>query len=559
VHDVTVEADGQLLIAGTVFEPEPVPGHPETRPGHAAVLRLNPDGAADTTFDGDGAWVAGQIGAFESTAAASVVALPGGKVLVVGQLGSVYAPGAVEVLRLNPDGSPDATFGAGGLVTALANPGNLGRDSGIVLTDGRIVVAVGGDYFNPDPVRVAVLGPDGDLLTPFVGGGGTFGIGFGLPATDPRIPALTVTPDGRIVVAAGLFTTDPERPGGEESAGVAVLADRPDALPGVPVPDGSVGVPPEPPTPPEPGRPTNPFAGLGVEVRSAVADVNGDGAADTIFVTGPGTPVRFAVVSGTDGATLLVEPTDPFGGGFTGGAFVAAGDLDRDGRSEWAVTPDQGGGPNVVVYSLNRDGALAAPRAFFALGNPGFRGGARVAIGDVNRDGAADLAVGAGFLGGPVVEIHDGNAVAAGDYATLIGSGFYAFGGPDADTLRNGVFLAVGDVDADGFADLVAGGGPGGAPRVLVLSGERLCAGDVAGACAEPLANFYAGDEADRGGARVAAADTDGDNRADIVTGSGSAPDAGARVYLGKDVTPGGESPAFQDLDPAALPGVFVG
>src|SRR5207237_520388 len=83
-------------------------------------------------------------------------------------------------------------------------------------------------------------------------------------------------------------------------------------------------------------------------------------------------------------------------GDFTGGAFVAAGDLNGDGRAEWVVTPDQGGGPNTVIYSLNADGSLAAPKAFFALGNPAFRGGARPAVGDVNGDGTPDLATGAG-------------------------------------------------------------------------------------------------------------------------------------------------------------------
>src|SRR5207248_9876649 len=111
-------------------------------------------------------------------------------------------------------------------------------------------------------------------------------------------------------------------------------------------------------------------------------------------------------------------------------------------------------------------------------------------------------AVGAGFLGGPNVEVHDGKAVAAGDYNALIGGGFFAFDGADATTLRNGVFLAVGDVNGDGFADLIAGGGPGGGPRVLVLSGTKLSAGDVAGAYAAPVANFFFGDDTNRGGVR---------------------------------------------------------
>src|SRR5205814_190427 len=310
------------------------------------------------------------------------------------------------------------------------------------------------------------------------------------------------------------------------------------------------------------GSPITAFPGFAGAVRTASADVNNDGFQDVILVTGPGTPARFTVMSGKDGTTMLVGATDPFGGDFTGGAFVAAGDLNGDGRAEFVFTPDQGGGPNTVIYSLNADGSLAAPKAFFALGNPTFRGGARPAMGDVNHDGVADLAIGAGFLGGPNVEIHDGKSVAAGDYNTLIGSGFFAFPGSDATTLRNGVFLAVGDVNGDGFGDLIAGGGPGGGPRVLVLDGKLLSAGDVNGAYASPVANFFFGDGADRGGVRVAVKDADADGRADVVVGSGEGLASRVRVYSGKSVTASGEPSSFQDLDPfgQVLPGgVFVG
>jgi hypothetical protein len=216
--------------------------------------------------------------------------------------------------------------------------------------------------------------------------------------------------------------------------------------------------------------------------------VNGAGFADYTLVTGPGTAARFAVVSGRDNSTLLMPSAAPFGGDFAGGAFVAAGDLDGGGRAEWVFTPDQGGGANVVIYSLNPDGALSAPRAFFALGNPAFRDGARV---------------------------------------------------------------AVGGVDPDGFADLVAGGGPGSGPRVLALNGRLLAGGDVAGACAAPLANFFvAGDVADRGGARLAVKDADADGRADVIAGSGEGSASRTRVYPGRGIGPGGEPAGFQDLDP---------
>jgi len=140
---------------------------------------------------------------------------------------------------------------------------------------------------------------------------------------------------------------------------------------------------------------------------------------------------------------------------------------------------------------------------------------------------------------------------------------FFAFPGSDAVTLRNGSFVAAGDVTGDGFADLVFGGGPGGAPRVLVLSGALVSAGDVAGAQAAPVANFFVGgDLADRGGARVAVTDADRDVLADVAVGSGEGRPSRVRVYLGADFGSPAEPATFQDLDPfaATLPGgVFVG
>ena len=313
------------------------------------------------------------------------------------------------------------------------------------------------------------------------------------------------------------------------------------------------------------GTPTTltPFAGFAGGVRTATGDVNGDGTPDGVFVTGPGTPLRVTVISGADNTTVLVAPFDPFGGNFPGGGYVAAGDMDGDGNAEFVVTPDEGGGPRVTVFSRNADGSTAIRANFFGIDDDSFRGGARAALGDVNRDGNLDVVVAAGFGGGPRTAIFGGPSVLAGSPIRLVGD-FLAFPGADAETLRNGSFVATGDVTGDGFADLIFGGGPGGAPRVFILSGAQVSAGDVAGAQAAPVANFFvAGNTNDRGGVRVAIVNADGDTRADVVVGSGAGSPANVRAYLGKDFTGGGEPGAFQDITVfggAALPGgVFVG
>jgi hypothetical protein len=131
-----------------------------------------------------------------------------------------------------------------------------------------------------------------------------------------------------------------------------------------------------------------------------------------VLVPGSGPPIRFAVVSGIGNTALLVPPPSPFAGSedFTGGGFVAAADIDHDGRAEVVVTPDEGGGPRVTILSL-ASGQLVTRANFFGIDDPNFRGGARAALEDVNKGGTPDLAVCAGFLGGPRTALFNGTTL----------------------------------------------------------------------------------------------------------------------------------------------------
>lgn len=303
-----------------------------------------------------------------------------------------------------------------------------------------------------------------------------------------------------------------------------------------------------------------PFGAIVASVRTATADVNGDGVLDLVAVTGPGTPIRLAVLDGRNTAAFLVAPFDPFSGDFLGGGFVAAADIVVDGRAEFVVTPDRGGGPRVSIFSLLANGQIQTKANFFGIDDPNFRGGARPAVGDVDADGKPDLLVAAGFGGGPRVALFSGDTLFT-TLDKLVGD-FFAFP-EDAATLRNGIFAALGDISGDGYADLIFGGGPGGAPRVYILSGQALMDSSPA-LFTQPIANFFvAGNAEDRGGVRVAVKNSDGDAKADLAVGSGEGSVSRVRIYRGTNFSGGGEPSQFQNLDPfqsaILADGVYVG
>lgn len=132
--------------------------------------------------------------------------------------------------------------------------------------------------------------------------------------------------------------------------------------------------------------------------------------------------------------------------------------------------------------------------------------------------------------------MYDGTSVLTGSPTRLVND-FFGF----APDLANGVYLAAGDVDGDRFADLIVGAGPGGGPRVRVLSGKDLLGGDQ-----KVLADFFAGDPSDRGGVRVAAKNLMDDNRADLITAVGGR----VAAFAGKSLNPGGAPRGAGEFDP---------
>ena len=478
---------------------------------------------------------------------AGLAVAPEGGVYVAA--GSAIDPTAkVVVLRLGPDLGELARTTVEIVAPALTRP--IALDAA-----GRVVVAGASAPSEEAASDLVVVRLDPVTLAPDATFGTTGRVILDLAARDyPN--AVLVDAAGRLLIAGPAF-----RMPGEAGATVRLLGAPAGLHVGGPVGGAALGLVAAN------GQyagatAASPFAAAAAGVRTATADVTGDGIPDLIAGTGPGA-VRVTVVDGASGAT--VAAFEPFEPGFSGGVFVAAGDVDRDGFADVVVSPDAGGGAVVAVYSgaglAAGRGAAAEFARFLGIDDPNFRGGGRVAVGDVDGDGFADVVVAAGVGGGPRVAVFAGATVVAGGAAPArLMPDFLAF---EAE-LRGGAFVAAGDVTGDGRADLVLGGGTGGAPRVRVLDGAALLAParPDAGTLTATVADFFAGESAARNGVRVAVSDATGDGRADVVVGSGPGEPSRVRVYRAATAVAGGTPAADQEFDPfgaVAPDGLFVG
>ncbi|PYS97918.1 MAG: hypothetical protein DMF63_17845 [Acidobacteria bacterium] len=184
-RDIAIQPDGKILILEFNFTYQVASG--------LLIARYNPDGSVDSTFGG-GTGVFRREGQSGSSESMKLALQPDGKIVFTG-----YNNGWL-VGRLNSDGTPDLTFGSGGVTT-----GGLGGYALALQADGKIVIAHRSTTF-PVNVRQVInrLNTDGTLDTTFGTDGSTLVQFVNQEDTLCLPPDLIVQPDGKILMGGAV-------------------------------------------------------------------------------------------------------------------------------------------------------------------------------------------------------------------------------------------------------------------------------------------------------------------------------------------------------------------
>jgi hypothetical protein len=182
-------------------------------------------------------------------------------------------------------------------------------------------------------------------------------------------------------------------------------------------------------------------------VNVAVYDVNNDGILDIIAAAGAGGGPEVRIFNG-DGLTIL-RSFYAYAVDFSGGVSVATIDLNNDGILDIVTGAGAGGAPHVKVF----DGATNAIISQWFAYPVTFTGGVFVAVGDISNDGNIELVTGAGQGGSPVVAVWDPNTGA------LLAQ-FYAYAEDFTGGARVGVYDGNGDGVLDLITGAGPGGAP---------------------------------------------------------------------------------------------------
>ncbi|MES2639337.1 MAG: MopE-related protein [Myxococcota bacterium] len=239
------------------------------------------------------------------------------------------------------------------------------------------------------------------------------------------------------------------------------------------------------------------------------------------------------------------------------GRAVGAGDVNGDGTEDLLVgTQDRDAGEVALIYRPDAPGELSDADAIFAGEMPDDAFGTAITSADVDGDGQDDILVGApanddaANRAGKVYLWEGGSyggAVSADDAPA-------AWTGPTSGAAGAGTALATGDLDGDGYRDIVIGAptadeGGTDAGAVYVVYGMSIASGTSSLTGAD--VTILGLDPSDQLGGALATGDLDGDSADDLVISALYADDGATNagtVY----VVAGGALAASADIDMTA-------
>jgi uncharacterized delta-60 repeat protein len=304
MRSVALQADGKILVGGQFNQ---INGA-----ARGSVARLNADGTLDTSF-GNG--LSGTFDTARGIGVYTILPLTNGQILVGGYFGTFNGVATSCIVRLNADGSLDSTFGAG--VTIFG-----GVRAIVSQPDGRLLVAGRfGFTMSPNDLGLIRLNADGTLDATFpsvtLGASITAGVGDG-------VGALILQPDGKIFIGGNFISVN----GAPRSAIARINADgtldtgfandgagpNQEVNAAVRQPDGKFIIVGE-------------FTSVAGQARSKIARINADGTFEPTFGNGLSGAIDGLTSTSTEPPSVFALALQPDGKPVVGGQFNFINDV----------------------------------------------------------------------------------------------------------------------------------------------------------------------------------------------------------------------------------------